>query len=101
VTGFEVYEKSCANCLFSPERIVSPKRATDVLKDCLARDTFFVCHKSSLSDGDRQVCCKRFYEAFGDMVQIIQIAQRLDAVEFVPLPDDKPLPAWREGERRR
>lgn len=87
---FNVYEKCCGNCLLSTERIVSPQRAKDLVKDCLQQDTYFVCHKSTMQD-DGGTCCKAFYDKFGQQINLVRIAQRLGVVKFVPQPDIKKL----------
>lgn len=85
---FKVYKKSCENCLFTADRIVSPDRAAEVIKDSIKSQAHFVCHKSSMGDdknGD-QVCCRKFYDETGDRIQKIRIFKRLNAVKFVKLP---------------
>jgi len=67
---FKVYKKPCVNCLFTADRIVSPNRAAEVIKDSIKSQTHFVCHKSSMGDdknGD-QVCCRKFYDEIGDTI---------------------------------
>jgi hypothetical protein len=75
---FKVCESKCAQCLFTPERIVSKTRMQDILQDCAKRDTHFICHKSK--DGE-SVCCRGFYDT--KTSNLMRIAQRLGAVQFV------------------
>lgn len=74
-----VKNKSCEECLFSKNKIVTNARMKQVLKDCEKQDTFFICHKSSIN-GDN-ICCRGFYE--NKTCNLIRIAHRLNAVEFV------------------
>ena len=86
---FQVLRKRCSECLFSKGRIVSVERMAEVLADCAqqADEKFFVCHKSSMNGGN--VCCRGFYDSpLANVVAIVQIARRLELVEFV---DEKDL----------
>lgn len=95
--GFKVYKQSCQNCLLSPDRIVSPSRAKEIIKDCREEQVHFVCHKSSMDGG--KICCKTFYDKLGHVSQLARIAQRLGAVEFVDLPDGERLPSYKETQK--
>lgn len=77
----KVYKECCKNCLLSKDRIVSAKRAKGIISDCTKKQTHFICHKSD------DIVCKTFYDNFGYVSQLIRIAQRLNAVEFVELPE--------------
>ena len=76
----KVTEKRCDQCLFSADKIVSDKRRKEVLGDCRKRDSHFICHKAT------DICCHGFYET--QTSNLIRIAQRLGAVQFVPIPSD-------------
>ena len=76
--SFEVMAEQCDQCLFDPaNRIVSRTRAADVLKECAQKDTYFVCHKSTIA------CCRAFYDANPFAANIMRIAHRLGMVRFV------------------
>ena len=77
---FKVMAERCDQCLFSEDRIVSKERMADVIKECRQKDIYFICHKATIA-GDQKVCCRGFYDT--QDTQIIQIADRLGAVEFV------------------
>ena len=81
---FKVTDKRCDECLFSPDKIVSDKRRKNVLSDCRKRDSHFICHKATIVD--QEVCCHGFYET--QTCNLMRIAQRLGAVQFVPIPGD-------------
>jgi hypothetical protein len=86
---FKVYSTPCKNCLLSENRIVSPKRAKQIIKECIEEQTHFICHKASMNDED--VCCKTFYDEIGYKINKLQIFQRIGAIEFVENKDDKKL----------
>lgn len=80
----KVQSKPCNQCLFTKNRIVSKERATSIVKDSLKKDTFFVCHKSSIEgDGHGEVCCKTYWDRYKNQFNLGRIAQRLDVVKFV------------------
>ena len=76
---FKVKKECCGECLFSENKIVSNKRKSQILKDCIQKDTHFVCHKSTAAGGED--CCSGFYERASS--QMIRISQRLNMIEFV------------------
>lgn len=82
---FQVTERKCSQCLFSPNKIVSDERRRDVLDECRRKDSYFICHKSSIARGE--VCCRGFYDTQNS--QMMRIARRLNAVEFVPVPGEE------------
>lgn len=79
---FKVYEKRCDQCLFSKDRIVSAARRVEILRECVGKDTHFICHKASLNG--ENVCCRGFFDS--QTSNLIRIMGRLNAIEFVPLP---------------
>lgn len=78
---FKVASKCCNQCLFSPNKIVSDRRKASLLKEIVQEQSFFECHKSTMNGGG--TCCRGFYEKFGHHSQMIRIAERLGAIEFV------------------
>ena len=78
---FKVSDKQCNECLFSDQKIVSDKRKTAILKDCLKRDAHFICHKATLVGQD--VCCRGFYEKLGYRIGLARAAMILKFVKFV------------------
>lgn len=76
---FKVKKERCDECLYSKDKIVSQERRKELLQDMGASDSHFICHKSSIDGKD--VCCKGFYDT--STTNLIRVAQRLGAVEFV------------------
>ena len=74
----KVYKTSCKNCLLSKDRIVSPKRAKQIIKESTEDDSYFICHKSSMNGGE--VCCNRYYHEIGDKSGKIEILNQLNEV---------------------
>lgn len=100
MSNFKVFKTSCKNCLLSKDRIVSPKRAKELIQDTIKEGTYFICHKASMND--EEICCKGFYDKFGDKSQQIQVMKRLDNltegrfIEMVEQPDCERLPSFNE-----
>ncbi len=92
--GFKVYDKPCANCLLSKDRIVSPQAAKGYIQKCAANQSHFICHKATIRE--EEVCCKTFYDKLGYKSQMVRISQRLGMIEEVPQPDSVKLPTWEE-----
>ncbi len=93
---FKVYKTQCKNCLLSKDRIVPSYRANQIIKDCVKEQTHFICHKASLNNED--VCCRKFYEEFGNRVNKIQVFDMLKMVEFVDQLDAEKFPSYLEME---
>jgi hypothetical protein len=87
--SFKVCAERCDQCLFSKTPIVSDTRRKQVLRDCARRDTHFICHKHGHGAGGElageDVCCRGFYDANPMRTNLMRIAHRLGAVEFVGL----------------
>lgn len=92
---FQVYQDKCQNCLFTQDRIVSSKRAKDIIQDCKDSDTHFICHLSTM-ENNGNICCRGFFDTVGDDIAKIQIAKRLGAVEFIETPDSEKLLPYRD-----
>ena len=73
--SLKVCSQQCDQCLFSKTKIVSEARKRQILQECAAADDYFTCHKTD------DAVCAGFYKRFDS--QTIQVAQRLDVVEFV------------------
>ena len=76
---FKVKNQCCNECLFTKNAVVSNKRKKDILNGCKKNDNHFICHKATIEGKD--ICCKGFYDS--QTCNLMRIAQRLDAVEFV------------------
>ena len=86
---FQVARERCDECLLSPNALVDELGRKDILDRCGERgaEHHFVCHKFSQKDPKSNVCCRAFYDRDPDHSQLMQLAHRLDAVEFVDVPD--------------
>ena len=92
--GLKVFKECCKNCLLSDDRIVSAKRAKEIISECAEKQTHFICHKASMS-GD-EIICSKFYNTLGCESQMVIIAQRLNMIEFVEQEDSEKLPTYKE-----
>lgn len=90
----KVYKECCKNCLLSKDSIVSPARRKQILQGCTKDQTYFVCHKASMNE--QEVVCKTFYDKLGHISQMIRIAERLNAVEFIEQPEAERLTSYSE-----
>jgi hypothetical protein len=73
----------------SKDRIVSQKRARDLLNEIAEKQSYFVCHKASIKD--EEIVCKTFFDKLGHQSQMIRIAERLNAVRFVEQENNEKL----------
>lgn len=79
MSKLKVCENQCDQCLFSANRIVSLNRMAEIIKGCRKDDSHFECHKGSIVGVP--VVCKGFFD--NETSQMIRIAGRLNAIEFV------------------
>ncbi len=77
----KIQKTKCNQCLFSKNRIVDAKRAAEVIRDALGKDTYFNCHKAKIKGAD--VCCRGFWDAHKDNFNLGRIAQRLNVIKEV------------------
>lgn len=78
----KVYNECCNQCLLSKDRIVSASRAKEIISDCKRSQTHFICHKATIEG--KEILCKSFFDKFGHFSQMVRIAERLNAIEYVP-----------------
>ena len=77
----KVCNKQCDECLFSSNRIVSAERAKEIVAECLKKDEYFICHKSSMQGG--KVCCRGFFDKHKLDVIPTRISEIFGITEFV------------------
>jgi hypothetical protein len=76
--GFKVQQKMCATCIYRPDSPLDLKKLEDDVRDRhMGFNGFRICHASN------DACCRGFWDAHKDEFATGQIAQRLNAVEFV------------------
>lgn len=90
----KVYSECCKNCLLSKDRIVSPKRAKEIINEVKRKQSYFVCHKASMNG--EEIVCKTFYDQLGFYSQLIRIAERLGVLKFVPQTNNERLKSYSE-----
>lgn len=88
---FKRTQKRCGECLFSDNKLVSDERREDIVRTCVSKGTYFVCHKHSMVGAD--VACRGFLEALpGYVPNMVQIARRLSGGDESMVYDDVPFP---------
>lgn len=96
----KVYDRPCRECLFHNQRLTTDATAQRIVRRLVVTDGHFICHKATISG--EEVMCRGHFNAVerGDLrpPQLLRIARRLDAVEFVPLPEVKDLSEMTEEE---
>lgn len=92
--SFKVFSTQCKNCLLTPDRIVSAKRAKEIIQSCAKDQTHFVCHKSSMEGGN--TCCKGFFDAFGHLSKNISLAKWLGVIHWEEQEDSPKLPTYKQ-----
>lgn len=79
----KIQKAKCNQCLFTKNRIVTPKRAMEIIKDSLRDDTYFACHKTKLKGIKNDVCCRGFWDTNKNNFNLGRIMQRLGKIEEV------------------
>jgi hypothetical protein len=97
--GLKVFKECCKNCLLSEDRLVSSKRAKEIIKDCIENQTHFICHKATMNSNEEVVCCK-FFNTIGYKSQMVRIAQRLNVLKFIDQLDSNKLPNFKQMSTR-
>lgn len=61
---FKVMSRECDQYLMKPEaRIVSARRAGQIISECKAQDVPFLCHKGTIAGQD--IACRGLHDATG------------------------------------
>ena len=79
--SFPVSKRSCNECLFSKNKVVSDDAKQDILEECAQKDAHFLCHKATGKGQD--VCCRGFYDHDPGATQLMRVAGRLGRIQFV------------------
>lgn len=92
---FKVQQRLCSTCIYRPDSCLDLAKLEADVRDAFGGfRTHRVCHHS------KDVCCRGFWEAHKDEFPMGQIAQRLDAVEFVDV-DTLAVPQRKASKQRR
>lgn len=83
-----IFEKRCAECLFSDARIVSEGRKNEIERECLNGGKYFICHKSSLY-GDGETMCKGWFDKHIPQDSITKLCFDIGKYELTKLPDNE------------
>ena len=78
--GFQVMAQACDTCIYRNDSPFDLKRLEDEVRDPhIGFKEHRVCHNAE------NVCFRGFWNAHKDEFPAGQIAQRMDAVEFIPV----------------
>lgn len=83
VQGLAVMRKSCDQCLFTKRRVVPLARKEQIVRETLACDTHFECHKGTIAR--EHIVCAGWAKRYDS--QGLQIARRLSLVVLVDGPE--------------
>jgi hypothetical protein len=89
LTRIRVCAERCSTCIFGPDSPITPARRRDYERQWRRADTFQNCHHGTVT-GDRALMCRGFFDwckATGWEPTAIQLGERLDRLDFVPVPD--------------
>lgn len=85
-----VLSERCSTCIFRPGNPMHlrPGRVKEMVEESVAADAAITCHQTLPYNetGALPAICRGFYDAHGDRVSTLQIAQRLDFIVEVDPP---------------
>lgn len=89
--GLRVLNEQCETCIFRPgnKMHLNKGRVASMVRQCARDQTHITCHetlKTVTGDASTEAVCRGFYDAHGHVSQMIRIAGRLGAIEFVDSP---------------
>lgn len=93
----QVLDEQCATCIFRPGNLMKlrPGRVRGMVAECARTQGYIPCHETMVhddedDDGESTTAtgpvCRGFFDAHGEVSQLLRIADRLDGIEFVPAP---------------
>lgn len=80
--GFKVRKRRCETCIYRKDSPLDLTKLEDQVRDKIAGFGFKgyrICHH----DEQDEACCRGFWDHHKDEFPVGQVAQRLNAVEFV------------------
>jgi len=97
--GYKVFDSPCSTCLFGPNKIVSEARKKEVIKNCLSRNSHFICHEATKNNHD--IACRGFFDRYSTnlermcgrigMIFMIQVKDYMDGLVYWRKPTTKDL----------
>lgn len=80
-----VVDKKCSTCVFHPGNLMKlqPGRLKEIVDHNLGEGVGLTCHKTTFDQQEQEATCAGYYEAYGDQIQIYQVAERLGMIERV------------------
>lgn len=90
MSDHKIMARQCDQCLYSKARIVSGKRASQIIRDTARQDRDFLCHKGSLAG--QEIVCRGHLDATGGG-QLTRIMGRLGGIKWIDPATLKPADA--------
>lgn len=88
--SLKVCSHQCDQCLFSPNRIVSPARMKEILSVCIAEDQHFECHKGTVVGVS--LVCRGFFDNMSTLkIALGKAIERRGAKPFKYIDPDETL----------
>lgn len=77
-----VMAEQCDHCLLSPDRLVSGKRAAEIIRETKDEPgATFICHKGTICGED--AICKAWYDKFATADPILRMAEAMGVIQEV------------------
>lgn len=80
--SFKVQSKMCATCIYRPDSALDINKLETEIAD-LNMKGFFRTSRACHHSVEELVCCRGFWDRHKDDFAVGQVAQRLNAIEFV------------------
>lgn len=88
-----IFNSPCKNCLYTKDRVVSGKRAKEIIAQTIEEGSYFICHVSSLNDSNNTMC-HNYYKNHGHHCKKLTMFREWGGgkdikglVDFIPQPD--------------
>lgn len=75
----KVMARNCDECLMTDQRIVSGRRAAQIIRETKVKDCHFICHKATIEGED--VACHGHTMKF--VPQLFRIAGRIGLIQWI------------------
>ena len=76
---FLICQKRCNECLYSRAKLTTEETA-EKIKNRLADEGFFICHKATFRDDPFKACCRGFWDENKDTNQTLSTVQAFGAL---------------------
>lgn len=95
--GVRVLSERCGTCIFHPgnRMHLEPGRVKAMVEECRAKDRHIPCHEFLTEPRGgwvagpqaRGAVCRGYWESVRPLASLLQAAERLGVIEYLPVPD--------------